>query len=160
MRDNLKDYIQNGKDSFDVYPYEPDWKNLEKKLPSSRIERKKKVWISIAASLSGILISSIVYFYSQTSTNPLVLEFNEISSFYTQEINQQVSIIQNSPNGKEILSDLDAMDAAFAELKEDLKDNIDNEEVISALMDNYRLKLEILERIVSELEKEEFEQSL
>ena len=53
-----------------------------------------------------------------------------------------------------ILEDLAVMDQAFAELKADLRDNVDNEEVIAAMMENYQLKLQILEEILNELEKE------
>ena len=52
------------------------------------------------------------------------------------------------------------MNAAFSELKADLKDNVDNEEVVTAMMENYRLKLQILEEILKELEKERSEEVL
>ena len=52
------------------------------------------------------------------------------------------------------------MDQVFAELKTDLEENVDNEEVITAMMENYRLKLQILEEILVELEKEKREEIL
>jgi hypothetical protein len=87
-------------------------------------------------------------------------EVSEMERYYQREINQKISLIQEEESGSAILSDLEMMDAAFAELKNDLKDNIDNEEVVAAMMENYRLKLEILEQIVIELEKEKGEQAL
>ena len=46
------------------------------------------------------------------------------------------------------------MDRAFAELKQDLKDNADNAEVIAAMMNHYRLKLQILEKMLNEIQEE------
>ena len=43
----------------------------------------------------------------------------------------------------------------FKSLKEDLKDNADNEEVVFAMIQNYRLKLDILEEILLQLRSAE-----
>jgi hypothetical protein len=69
-------------------------------------------------------------------------------------------LVKNQLDDDRILEDLNAMDDAFADLKSDLEDNVDNEEVIMAMMENYRLKLQILEEILSKLEKEERDASL
>ena len=53
---------------------------------------------------------------------------------------------------KEINVELTELDYVFRELKEDLNDNADNEEVVVAMIQNYRLKLEILEDILMQLE--------
>ena len=43
------------------------------------------------------------------------------------------------------------MDSDYSSLKKDLKDNADNQEVIDAMIDYYRLKLKMLEQILEEL---------
>jgi hypothetical protein len=45
------------------------------------------------------------------------------------------------------------LDKVFEELKRDLKDNSDNEEVIEAMIQNYRIKLEVLDEILTQLKK-------
>jgi hypothetical protein len=45
------------------------------------------------------------------------------------------------------------MDKVFEELKEDLRDNAANEEVIEAMIQNYRLKLDILEEMLYRLKQ-------
>jgi hypothetical protein len=45
------------------------------------------------------------------------------------------------------------MDKAFDEIKKDLQDDAANEEVIEAMMNHYRLKLEILERMLDEIKE-------
>jgi hypothetical protein len=58
----------------------------------------------------------------------------------------------NAPLRKEINIELSELDKIYRELKEDLKDNADNEEVVAAMIQNYRLKLEILEEILQQLQ--------
>ena len=51
----------------------------------------------------------------------------------------------------EIDDEMIDLDRAYNELKEDLKDNADNEEVIEAMIQNYRIKLDILEEMLRRL---------
>ena len=53
----------------------------------------------------------------------------------------------------EIDMELVDLDRVFLDLKDDLKDNADNEEVIEAMIQNYRLKLEILEEMLMVLKE-------
>ena len=69
-------------------------------------------------------------------------------------------LVKSQVKDPRVIEDLEAMDKAFAELKGDLEDNVDNEEVVAAMMENYQLKLRILEEILSELEKENDKSSL
>jgi len=158
MRDSLKEHIENSREDFELYPFDGDqeWSKL-----SNKIQPKKKpnVWriSSIAACVALVITGSIFYMSeSQTVDNPIA----EIESFYEGEINQKVSLIKGQLTDDRVLDDLEEMDAAFAELKADLDDNVDNEEVITAMMENYRLKLQILEEILNELEKVEREEVL
>jgi predicted CopG family antitoxin len=51
------------------------------------------------------------------------------------------------------------LDQVYSELKEDLKDNAHNEEVIEAMIQNYRLKLDILEEMLSQLKQSDESQN-
>lgn len=52
---------------------------------------------------------------------------------------------------KDLTVELAELDKSFRELKADLKDNTDNQEVIEAMITNYQLKLRILEDILQVL---------
>jgi hypothetical protein len=52
-------------------------------------------------------------------------------------------------------ADLEELDEVYLELKEDLKDNVANPEVIEAMILNYRVKLEILEDLLNQLKEKE-----
>ena len=50
-----------------------------------------------------------------------------------------------------MIYDLNQLDSLYTELKSDLRDNIANQEVIDAMIQNYRLRISILEELLSEI---------
>ncbi len=158
MQDNLKDHIDANRENFELYPFESnqEWAKISVKMEQAGAKKDTWKWIGIAACF--VLIVGSTFFFIRPMNEGG--EVAEIENFYATEINQKVSLIKNHDEGDFILKDLEEMDAVFAELKSDLKENLDNEEVITALMENYRLKLQILEEILNELEKEQGEEVL
>lgn len=152
MRDSLKDHIDANTEDFGLYPFDTsDWNKIANKLDPPK--RKHKGWLmGIAASIAVILISSILMVSNTSTSAPN--EVAEMEGFYQEAINQKITLVKDQLKDDRILNDLEAMDAAFSELKSDLDENVDNEEVVMAMMDNYKLKLQILEEILTELEKE------
>lgn len=158
MLDNLKDHIDNQRDDFESYPFDTEagWDEIANKVIPTEKWPKWKI-ASAAACLCLVILSA---FYQMQAKVQVDSELAEIEMYYKSEIDYKVSLVKNHLNDESILDDLAAMDQAFAELKVDLKDNVDNEEVVAAMMENYQLKLRILEEILSELEKENSESSL
>jgi hypothetical protein len=56
---------------------------------------------------------------------------------------------------KELISDLSQLDSICTDIKKDLKDNVANQEVIEALINNYRIKIHILEDMLNTLKEDE-----
>ena len=159
MQDNLKTHIESHIEDFESYPFDVDkgWEEVAQRLEPT--EKKKSEWFfGIAAALAIILLTTLLVL--STTNIGIPNEIAEIEGYYEEEINQKISLVKNQIEDDRILQDLEAMDQVFLELKGDLKDNVDNEEVIMAMMENYRLKLQILEEIIEQLEKEEREESL
>ncbi|GAB4248736.1 MAG: hypothetical protein Tsb0034_28120 [Ekhidna sp.] len=160
MSDNLKDRIINEREDFELYPFDTKagWDEI-----SSRINRPKKwpTWkvVSVAATVALVLLSSWYQSIplSSSASNPVL---SEMEQYYHGEINEKIMLVKQHVKDPRVLEDLEIMDQAFSELKNDLRENVDNEEVVQAMMENYRLKLRILEEILSELEKERSETSL
>lgn len=159
MRDSLKEHIDNSREHFELYPFDGDreWVKIAKKIKPNGEQRNPWKIASIAACVAAIIGGTIFFMSPSTSKGN---EIAELEQFYNGEINQKITLIKGQLEDDYILQDLEDMDAAFVELKADLKDNVDNQEVISAMMENYRLKLQILEEILNELEKEKREEVL
>ena len=162
MRDNLKQILENKRDDFEVYDLDKDrsWEAIREGL--QRKEKSGKwIWMKVAASVVLVLGLGVTFFAFQGGGSVISSEFQETQFYYQQIIDSQMTLVRDQVEDPSVLEDLDALDKAFNELSQDLKDDVHNEEVISAMVDNYRLKLRILEKILEELEdKEEDEKDM
>ncbi len=172
--DKLEKFVINHSDEFDVF--EPDdkiWDNIKSKTtPVRKINMKKIVW-RVAAGITIFLASWLINDWvqkdkadqvvvaenhSENTANDNIQVLMEAEVYYTSKINSaREEINRLSGSDKNLINvldyDLNELDEVFEELKNDLKDNSDNQEVIEAMIQNYRLKLQILEDILLQLNK-------
>lgn len=163
MKDRLKESVDDRRADYEVYEADFDqlWDNIDDKLNKSRFS----MWSvagKIAAAILVLVVAGFGYFalnddntrdgYALHDISP---ELAETEYFYSQQVAEKLHIIKSSNANvdKEVMNNLLALDSAYQELKKDLKDNADNEEVISAMITNYRLKLTILEQILKEIKQ-------
>jgi len=64
-------------------------------------------------------------------------------------------LVKNPEIKKELNTDLSQLDSICADIKKDLKDNVSNQEVVEALIQNYRIKIHILEDMLTVLKENE-----
>jgi hypothetical protein len=170
--DKLEKFIIKNRDQFDdLEPGPGTWQKIEQNQTKTVDLNWTRILVR-AAAIVVIFVSSYIFFDHVTKDNvePMLTE-TEVSNpedirtyqelmeaeyYYTSMIEQRKEeFIQlsanNAPLRKEITVELKELDKIFRELKEDLKDNADNEEVVVAMIQNYRLKLEILEEILLQL---------
>lgn len=162
MSDNLKEWVSQQRDEFEVYPFDEEigWSEISDQIRTVP-RRSSKVVMLVAASVSIALVSlASVFFLVTERDQPLVSsEWMEAEGFYQKQINSKMHLVKSKLDDQILLEDLKQMDQVFKELKKDLRDDADNEEVVAAMIDNYRLKLKILERILDELEEESDEEN-
>ncbi len=159
MQDNLKDQIENNQEDFEIYPFDSEngWNEISNKIAPAK---KKNLGWTMGIAASRLMVMGFGFYSFQHQSDPLANEVAEIENYYGNAIDQKIALVRNEIKDERILNDLNAMDEAFAELKVDLKDNVDNQEVVEAMMENYRMKLQILEEILKELDKEKGEKAL
>ncbi|MFY0687695.1 MAG: hypothetical protein JXQ90_11050 [Cyclobacteriaceae bacterium] len=160
MSDDLKKYVDQEREQFELYPYDLDqgWNELRERLPKTAPKESKPIWYMVAAGLAMLLMISPMLFNGPNSTESTVpSEIVEVQFYYNEIIDAKMTLVKSQVKDPEILSDIDALDEVFSELNEDLKDGVRNEEVVMAMIENYRLKLEILERILEDLEEDSHE---
>ena len=80
-------------------------------------------------------------------------EMADTEVFYVEKINERLSEIEQYPGEMDptSLGQLQKLDDDYQLLKKDLMDEADNEEVINAMIEYYRLKLSMLEEILSQI---------
>jgi len=167
--DNLEKFIIKNREEFDVSEPSPElWDRIEKRKPQSKIMsiNWKKTFYRVAAVLvifiASYFVQSIV---SKKTKNESIAnqqeiintELAKIENYYDAELERKMNEItvltKDKPEIKtHVYTDLAELDSVYLELKNDLNDNVDNEEVINAMIQNYKLKLEMLEDILYFLE--------
>ena len=90
--------------------------------------------------------------YSISDQNP---QLKETEIYYNNLIfslyNKVSPLLASNPEiNKELFTDISHLDSIYLELRKDLKDNVSNQEVIDALIQNYRIKIELLEEMLGD----------
>jgi hypothetical protein len=168
MKDLLERFVDEHRNEFEVYTPDPGiWKGIKKKSPTGpMLNRKWKRTLLRIAAVTMIFAASYAFHdfihYRQMKkmvSDEIYLQLPELKEaeiFYTNLVNERLielkPYLRSYPDLKETVhADLGELDLACQSLKHDLKDNIANEAVIEALIQNYRLRLDILEDLLSEL---------
>lgn len=170
-RDRLEHFIAENRDQFDLYePGERIWDGIE-----SRVQKRQRYpgWKAIIWRAAAILVIFAASFLLQEylHRNEMLTgrkdkkiqdveipELQEAEIYYTNLVDQKIEeikpLLQNQPDlSNDLKNDLAELDSIYAELQKDLIDNIANDEVVEAMIQNYRLKLQILEELLGFLQE-------
>jgi hypothetical protein len=170
--DKLEEHIRKNRQDFDRYnPPDKTWKRISRELKMNRPMRRQ--WFLIAAMIIVIMGTAIVLFKPEfrwseakrlkdavnanSSSSP---QLKETEIYYTNLINslykEATPLLTGNPEiKKELNGDLSQIDSLCTDIKKDLKDNISNQEVVEALILNYRTKIRILEDMLTVLKENE-----
>lgn len=172
MKDKLEKFILENREKFDTHEPDPKlWSKIE-----AGIKIKKPVnWRFFLSRAAAVLLIFFASYMVQEFINKglprinlakskevEIPELKEAENYYSRLVNEKLHeikpIITGCPALEEELNyDLNQLDSLYKELKKDLKDNIANQEVVDAMIQNYRLRLSILEDILLELKPDEDE---
>ncbi|MBN1599431.1 MAG: hypothetical protein JW894_14145 [Bacteroidales bacterium] len=173
MKDKLEDFVRSHNTEFDLNEPDQDlWKGIEK-----RISKKKHLswhyYMSRAAVVTVIFGASLLVQriwigregkVAETKEAEInIPELREAEMYYLGMINAKLEevkpFLSKYPSLEEELNtDLSELDSICNGLKKDLKDNIANHEVIEAMIQNYRLRITMLEDMLMFLEEDSQEE--
>ncbi len=164
--DKLEEYIRKNREDLDRHKPAPViWKRVTRELGEKRVSPGR--WISVAAMITIIIGISVIllkpgnnrlfsdnaekYETDLAISNP---NLKETEVYYTNMVNnlyREASplLTANPELEKELNTDITQIDSICFEIRKDLKDNIANQEVIEALIQNYRKKIELLEEMLN-----------
>jgi hypothetical protein len=170
--DNLEEYIRKHREELDRYkPSSRVRRRIQKGSKTGKIPGYR--WISIAAMIAVILGTSAVLFRlnyklsqkpGQYGSDQTMLkagsELKEAEIYYNSLANslyrEATPMLTRNPEIKtELTADISHIDSICFEIKKDLKDNVANQDVIEALIQNYRIKIRLLEDILQILKENE-----
>jgi len=170
--DKLEEHIRKNREDLDRYsPSSGTWKKIKRGLKKEKSPIIQ--WLSIAAMIVVILGTAAVFFrpgnrWSDTNreknsdagltlANP---QLKETEIYYNNLVNslyrEATPFLTGNPEiKKELNTDISQLDSICSEIKKDLKDNVANQEVVEALIQNYRIKIRLLEDMLIILKENE-----
>ena len=187
--DRLEDFIRDHREDFDVHEPSPGlWEKILPEEESSTPYTASSSWSVIwkAAAVVAIILSSYAIWQNLQVEQGFTIagldtifgrqeepkqedfaaipELAEAELYYNTQVNTMLNELDayndEYPGVKEDVEvDLAELDKVYNELRQDLKEDIANPEIIEAMIQNYRLKLNILKDILEQIKKSNNEYS-
>jgi hypothetical protein len=166
MMNEFEKYVKQHRAEFDEFKADSSklWEGISSKLDEPKapvIQIWRKSIFKIAASFIILLgVSGIIgYNLNSNSTSQQGFaskELNEIDSYYSKMVNVQVKMIERNTkltieDKIEFLKFMDELDEEYQDLLIDLGDNLNNERVLAAIVDNYRKRIELIENLLKQI---------
>jgi hypothetical protein len=166
--EKLEDFIRQNREGLDQqHPSLGVWKGIRRNL-----QRRRSViikWLTAAVIL--VIMTAGVFLCTKRNKDgymnhreALLMKSNpqlrETEFYYNNLVNSLYNEIVPQLTGypdirKEFLYDMSQIDSICTDIKKDLRDNVSNQEVIEALINNYRVKIQILEEMLYQLRQNE-----
>jgi hypothetical protein len=173
MKDSMKDFIQQNKDSFDSF--EPS-ENLWEKIEQKSVKPIRMVSLSSVlrvAAVAVILMGVGLFFLLQETEQPIAeveapveeeqvvplslanmsSEMAEVEVYYTTQISERMKELDQYEVDPDMLLEIEFLQNDYEELKKELGQGADRAKIVEAMIENYRLRIEILELILNELKE-------
>ena len=169
MDSHLEDFVRKNKDAFDVHePSAEVWKAINKGSKVKKINTFKflKYAAAVVIFIAGFAIGSV---YNRIDDSGLLANINkqkyedqsqiiESEYYYVTEINSKMAELKpffvSDPQLKsDIEIDFEELDIFYNQLKTDLDDNINSEQIIEAMVHSYQVKLSILDMLLKQLKQ-------
>jgi len=169
--DRLEEFILENKDDFDdMSPSPQSWEKVKGNIRPTRKINWTTNLVRVAAAIVIFVSSYIFIDYnlnkdtegSLQAGDPEIEIYEQIPvlvearAYYSSQISNMENEVyrlagDDSPIRNDIELEFEELDQVFNELKADLNDDAANEEVVEAMIQNYRIKLQILEEILLQL---------
>jgi len=162
--DKLEKFITQNKESFnDSDPNPLIWFEVEKKLDSGKKAKVRRLYriVAVAASFIivlgfGMLIGANLNSSSDAdllAENEQYQEFQQAESYFQKQVNVKLDLIEEHPESQEVKDDLTQLDAVYNEMKAELlsSPNKDNSAIIQAMIENYQIRINMLEKILNNI---------
>lgn len=182
MSDKLKIFVTENEAEFDALPTAGHFDRFKQKQAQQVVEQESKLrsdsrlkivpnLIKIAAILVLLFGVGWLFFnlgkiqgsqgFASNSSNLIPdysVELTDAEQFFTQQVNlkkKEVLAYSNTNNAatKQIMLELEKLDFQYLDLKEELAINNDNQQILNAMIENYRMRLSVLERLLKQLKK-------
>jgi hypothetical protein len=166
MSDNLEKFIKENRSEFDDRQAPKNiWLAIDQNLDqkSKKSARRISLWRYTRAAAAAVILISAGVFIGRNMDNQtskavafeeLFPEYFEAEQYYQKEVNAKVAQLANYNHDAGISEDLKQLDKNYEELQKELAEapREKQEQIINAMITNYRTKLSILERVLERIQ--------
>lgn len=169
MENKLENFITQNKEAFDLHePCNEVWKQVKRNAIKNR--QAKFTWVKYVAAILIFAVGfSLGNRYNSTIKSERIAKIDnqklkeqtqliESEYYYVTKINDRLNELEpffaSDPQLKhDIDIDFEELDAFYKQLKTDLNDDINNQHVIEAMIQSYKMKLDLLETLLNQLKQ-------
>lgn len=169
--ESLKKYIRKNRDSFEEKePLDGHFDRFRQKLETRKPARKVNLFmVAAAAAIAGLILTGTLgilynssslsrYNANELSLSVLSPELKEVEDYYQSQINTKYNQIKSlkensSPEVEsEVSSAINDMDLGYYLLKKDLSSSPKQERIVSAMIQQYQTRIDMLDQILKTLQ--------
>lgn len=169
MQDNIEQFIQANREAFDdARPSLKVWADIDRALEpkKARFFHLRRVLQSAAAVMLLLVAGALIgHQLSRSSTNAntaetlarISPELAELEALYNQQINEKFALLANYPQRETVEADFAQIDETMEELRAEIAKAPAGmeEEIVTNLLRSYKLKVQILERVLERIRANE-----
>lgn len=171
MKDELKKYVEQHRERFESYDLDVDdaWQEIELELERDQQSNSLLTWRNVARIAAVFVVIAAIGFGFYLNNERIKLndggialhrisaDLADTEAFYSTQIDEKLQMIEAASGSldEEVVMQLKVLDEDYSSLKKDLNDQADSEEVINAMIQYYRLKLSMLEKILDEIQEKD-----
>ncbi|HOB84652.1 MAG TPA: hypothetical protein PKX27_12940 [Bacteroidales bacterium] len=167
---NIEDIIRNNRDLFeDTEPpkghFDRFSTKLEERFHVQGVKRSIVPYLLKAAVVTLLVTLSSLWIWDnflssegkRMTLGDVSPQYREVENYYIHQVNLleneiNTTAIIDDPEHKDMLkSEMRSMDSVYVQLQKELKANPDDERIISAMIEHYQTKLEVMSYIVNQL---------
>ncbi|MDA0972699.1 MAG: hypothetical protein O2867_03090 [Bacteroidetes bacterium] len=181
--DKLKEFIDREWDSInDEVPSDAVWQAIKKDLGSGNLEQRNipyKLW-ALAASITLLLASGLFFLLRDGSEafnagpefavteeedtyDPLQNmgeDMIEVNRYYSVQVNERLDRLKAYEVDEDLMEEMSELAAEFEGLKLEMGERKNDAMIVEAMIENYRLRLSLLEDLLKALEPQSDEHHL
>lgn len=172
MKEPWKKFVEENQEGFnDESPKDVFFEKIAPALKKENSPRMIRLSTVISLAAAFVLLTGLTLFfflYERESENAkgvvaskekkvddrLVLakvnpELAETEFYYVSQIDQLMEEVETNQLTTEVKAVLEQLDTEFNLLKKEMGDHVNSDQIIAALMENYRLKIKLLEKLLN-----------
>jgi len=162
--DEFEKHIKNGREGMDIHDPDPGlWSRIETELPRRERHIGSYLWkaaVILIVAGAGLTLMLRTINAPESNDDQHITAVRETWVYYNSQISslyeEAKPLLTDNPDiSRELDNSMGELDSLSAEIRKDLNDNIANEEVVEALIRNYRLRIELLEDMLVLMKEKE-----